>query len=36
MQDESSKSLKNFSFEPVMLFLTQLDKDRVRIYIDKE
>lgn len=38
MQDESSKSLidKNFSYELAMLFLTQLDYDRARIYIDKE
>ena len=36
--DEHSKQIleKNFSYELAMLFLTQLDYDRARIYIEKE
>jgi hypothetical protein len=38
MKDDYSKSMleKNFSYELAMLFLTQLDYDRARIYIERE
>lgn len=38
MKDQYSKTMleKNFSYELAMLFLTQLDYDRARIYIEKE
>ena len=38
MKDDYSKSMleKNFNYELAMLFLTQLDYDRARIYIERE
>lgn len=38
MKDDYSKAMleKNFSYELAMLFLTQLDYDRARIYIERE
>jgi len=38
MKDDYSKAMleKNFSYELAMLFLTQLDFDRARIYIERE
>jgi hypothetical protein len=38
MTDDYSKAMleKNFSYEMAMLFLTQLDYDRARIYIERE
>ena len=38
MTDDYSKTMleRNFNYELAMLFLTQLDYDRARIYVDKE
>lgn len=38
MKDDYSKAMleKNFSYELAMLFLTQLDYDRARIYIERD
>jgi hypothetical protein len=38
MQDDYSKTMleRNFSYELSLLFLTQLDYDRARIYIERE
>jgi hypothetical protein len=38
MKDDYSKNIleKNFSYELSMFFLTQLDYDRARIYIERE